>query len=118
MFVSSTRNLEACLNSRILTSAAGTKIPALGLGTFEPGPPGSGRCSTAVKAGILAGYRHIDTAALYGEDVSAVFAHEHPDGLADPIYTARTHLFLASDDAKEINGQVLIVDGGASNLHP
>ncbi|KAK5217802.1 hypothetical protein LTR72_009465 [Exophiala xenobiotica] len=56
----------ASLNPRILTSAAGTKIPALGLGTFEPGPPGSGRCSTAVKEGILAGYRHIDTAALYG----------------------------------------------------
>ncbi|OQV05087.1 hypothetical protein CLAIMM_09880 [Cladophialophora immunda] len=66
MFVSSARNLEASLNSRILTSAGGVEIPALGLGTFEPGPLGTGRCSTAVKAGIQAGYRHIDTAALYG----------------------------------------------------
>ena len=52
------------LNSVEITTMAGTKIPALGLGTFEPGPSGSGRCTTAVKEGILAGYRHIGTAAL------------------------------------------------------
>ncbi|KAH6990068.1 aldo/keto reductase family protein [Ilyonectria destructans] len=50
-----------------VATASGTKIPVLGLGTFEPGSKeGSGRCATAVREGILAGYRHIDTASLYG----------------------------------------------------
>lgn len=42
------------------------KVPVLGLGTFEPGTNGNGRCAIAVREGIRAGYRHIDTAALYG----------------------------------------------------
>ncbi|POR33564.1 Uncharacterized protein TPAR_06252 [Tolypocladium paradoxum] len=54
------------LSTSVMTSSSGARIPAIGLGTFEPDPAGSGRCSTAVKEGILAGYRHIDTAALYG----------------------------------------------------
>jgi NAD(P)-dependent dehydrogenase (short-subunit alcohol dehydrogenase family) len=45
---------------------------------------------------------------------SEVFAREHPSGLADPVHAARAHLFLVSDDAMEVNGQVLVVDGGAS----
>ncbi|KAJ9134253.1 hypothetical protein NKR23_g10260 [Pleurostoma richardsiae] len=56
----------ANLQNKVFESSSGTRIPAIGLGTFEPGPGGGGRCSTAVKEGILAGYRHIDTAALYG----------------------------------------------------
>lgn len=54
------------LSTRVVKTASGAKIPALGLGTFEPGPVGSGRCARAVKEGLLAGYRHIDTAGLYG----------------------------------------------------
>ncbi|KAM5347489.1 hypothetical protein ACJ41O_010494 [Fusarium nematophilum] len=54
------------LQSRVQVSASGTKIPAIGLGAFEPGSGGQGRCRTAVKEGILAGYRHVDTAAFYG----------------------------------------------------
>lgn len=41
-------------------------IPALGLGTFEPNKGDDpDKCSKAVTAGLKAGYRHIDTAALY-----------------------------------------------------
>ncbi|KAM5354821.1 hypothetical protein ACJ41O_001467 [Fusarium nematophilum] len=54
------------LSARVVTTFSGVAIPAIGLGTFEPGPAGSGRCATAVKEGLLAGYRHVDTAALYG----------------------------------------------------
>lgn len=53
------------LPTTVIANASGARIPALGLGTFEPGLAGSSRCSTAVKEGILAGYRHVDTAALY-----------------------------------------------------
>lgn len=54
------------LSARVVTTSSGAKIPAIGLGTFVPGTSGSGRCARAVKEGLLAGYRHIDTAALYG----------------------------------------------------
>jgi NAD(P)-dependent dehydrogenase (short-subunit alcohol dehydrogenase family) len=47
------------------------------------------------------------------KDVQAGFAQSHPAGrLARPEEIARTILFLASDDAKFMNGSVLAVDGG------
>lgn len=54
------------LQNRVLVSASGTQIPAIGLGTFEPSSGEKDRCRTAVREGLLAGYRHIDTAAFYG----------------------------------------------------
>lgn len=44
----------------------GNEIPCVGYGTFqiEPGPP----CVEAVLAALEAGYRHIDTARLYGNE--------------------------------------------------
>lgn len=54
------------LSHKVVTTSSGAEIPAIGLGTFEPGSLGSDRCATAVKEGLRAGYRHIDTAALYG----------------------------------------------------
>lgn len=44
----------------------GTEIPVLGLGVFqtEPGP----RTEQAVRWALEAGYRHIDTAAMYGNE--------------------------------------------------
>ncbi len=43
----------------------GVDIPAIGLGTW---PLTGEACDTAVKAAIDAGYRHIDTAAKYGNE--------------------------------------------------
>lgn len=45
----------------------GTKIPALGLGVFRS--PAGPTTQTAVLAALEAGYRHIDTAAIYGNEV-------------------------------------------------
>jgi diketogulonate reductase-like aldo/keto reductase len=46
--------------------AAGVEIPALGFGTWQlTGPP----CETMVAEAIRLGYRHIDTAAIYGNEV-------------------------------------------------
>ncbi|KEF53492.1 uncharacterized protein A1O9_10467 [Exophiala aquamarina CBS 119918] len=53
-------------NPWFIESASGFRIPGPGLGTFDTQGSGDGRCMQAVKEGILAGYRHIDTAALYG----------------------------------------------------
>src|SRR5487761_1741369 len=46
-------------------AAKGARLPALGLGTWAL----SGRtCHDAVRAGLAIGYRHIDTAQLYGNE--------------------------------------------------
>jgi 2,5-diketo-D-gluconate reductase B len=50
----------------IFRTIGGVKIPALGLGTF--GLTGS-ECERAVRAAIDMGYRHIDTAPRYGNEV-------------------------------------------------
>lgn len=46
----------------------GVEIPCIGFGTWRI--PGGEECVTAVKTAILAGYRHIDTAAVYGNETS------------------------------------------------
>jgi diketogulonate reductase-like aldo/keto reductase len=48
-----------------LTLNNGVEIPALGFGVFQT-PPDETR--TAVEAALAAGYRHIDTAAAYGNE--------------------------------------------------
>jgi diketogulonate reductase-like aldo/keto reductase len=48
-----------------LTLNNGVVMPALGLGVFQT-PPGETRA--AVTAALQAGYRHIDTAAAYGNE--------------------------------------------------
>jgi len=49
-----------------IESSSGVRIPGPGLGTFDTQGSGDGRCARAVQEGIRAGFRHIDTAALYG----------------------------------------------------
>lgn len=50
----------------IIRQVNGIDIPALGLGTFRlTGPEGV----TAIREGIGMGYRHIDTAIMYGNEV-------------------------------------------------
>src|SRR5947199_1978500 len=48
-----------------LTLNNGVQMPALGLGVFQT-PPDETR--DAVRAALDAGYRHIDTAAAYGNE--------------------------------------------------
>jgi diketogulonate reductase-like aldo/keto reductase len=45
--------------------AHGAQIPAVGLGTW---PMRGKECARAVETAIAAGYRHIDTAAIYGNE--------------------------------------------------
>lgn len=53
-------------NTDILTLNNGTKIPAVGLGTWQATEKGAAR--NATKVALENGYRHIDTAAIYGNE--------------------------------------------------
>src|SRR5690349_25116307 len=48
-----------------LTLTNGVSMPALGLGVFQSPPE---ETAAAVAAALTAGYRHIDTAAAYGNE--------------------------------------------------
>src|SRR5690242_11605497 len=50
------------------TLYSGAKIPAVGLGTFGSDRFSGEAIAEAVKGAILAGYRHIDCASVYGNE--------------------------------------------------
>ena len=52
------------VSARSLTLNCGVKIPQLGLGVWQSG----GQTKKAVLSAISAGYRHVDTAAVYGNE--------------------------------------------------
>ncbi len=53
------------MSTPILTLNNGVELPAIGLGVFQSSPQDT---VTAVRAALDAGYRHIDTAAAYGNE--------------------------------------------------
>jgi diketogulonate reductase-like aldo/keto reductase len=79
--------------------ANGARIPALGLGTWTLRDEA---CSDAVQWALAAGYRHIDTAAMYGNE-DAVGAGLRASGLdRDAVFvtTKVWHSDLAPDDLR------------------
>ena len=48
-------------------TANGVAVPAVGFGTFQ-GDDGNSKVKEVVLAALRAGYRHIDTAAAYGNE--------------------------------------------------
>jgi len=70
-----------------ITLMNGTKIPCIGFGTWQT--PDGTVATKAVKTAIQLGYRHIDTAAIYGNEKS-VGEGIHQSGIA------RENLFVTS----------------------
>jgi 2,5-diketo-D-gluconate reductase A len=56
---------EAIMTKNTITLNNGVEMPAIGLGVFQSPPMETG---AAVEAAIRSGYRHIDTAAAYGNE--------------------------------------------------
>ena len=56
------------ISTRTITPASGIPIPVLGLGTFDANQDSSDKGMNKIAAAIKAGYRHLDTAALYGSE--------------------------------------------------
>jgi len=73
----------------------GLGIPALGLGVWQT--PSGKQCEAAVLAALEAGYRHIDTAAIYGNEAS-VGAALHKSGIP------RTEIFVTTKLWNEDHG--------------
>ena len=53
------------MSDRMITLNNGVEMPTLGLGVFQSAPEDT---SAAVEAALCGGYRHIDTAAVYGNE--------------------------------------------------
>ena len=53
------------MSTPILTLNNGVELPAIGLGVFQSSPE---ETVTAVRAALESGYRHVDTAAAYGNE--------------------------------------------------
>ena len=73
-----------------LTLNSGQAMPVIGLGTWQAP---AGQVGAAVKAALEGGYRHIDCAAIYGNEaeIGAVFAEAFSSGLVK-----REDLFVTS----------------------
>lgn len=83
-----------------LTFANGDGIPAIGLGTWKSKP---GEGYTAVKEAISLGYRHIDCAAVYGNEakIGKALAECFQSGLVSRKDIWITSKLWSSDHAKE-----------------
>jgi diketogulonate reductase-like aldo/keto reductase len=79
------------MNSMKLNLNNGVEIPALGLGVFQT-PPDETRA--AVEAALEAGYRHIDTAAAYGNE-REVGEAIHGSGLARDEVFVETKIWIS-----------------------
>eukprot|EP00440_Ansanella_granifera_P074748 gb/GFBE01081118.1/.p1 GENE.gb/GFBE01081118.1/~~gb/GFBE01081118.1/.p1 ORF type:complete len:336 (+),score=116.77 gb/GFBE01081118.1/:1-1008(+) len=73
----------------MLTLSSGHKMPMIGLGTWKSKP---GEVKAAVEAAIDAGYRHIDCAAIYGNEVEVGEAFKAKFGSTVP----REEVFVTS----------------------
>jgi 3-oxoacyl-[acyl-carrier protein] reductase len=80
---------------------------------------GSGVTANAVAPGIARTPQSLDEVNSLGVEGLAAVARLIPAGyVAEPRDVAGVYAFLASDDAKYVTGQTIVVDGGVSVVEP
>lgn len=98
------------------TTAGGARIPAIGLGTFASDRYTGEQVAGAVKGAIEAGYRHIDCAAVYGNErlVGEVLRDVQQAGLP------RADLWITSKLWNDKHGEADVIpacEGSLRDLH-
>ncbi|XP_042502759.1 aldo-keto reductase family 4 member C10-like [Macadamia integrifolia] len=85
----------------------GAKIPAIGLGTWQSG---GDLCVEAVKTALKAGYRHIDCAHLYGNEIEVgeALAEAFKGGLKREEIFLTSKLYCGSNSIKRIENSVRV----------
>lgn len=85
----------------------GAKIPAIGLGTWQNG---GDLCIEAVRAALKAGYRHIDCAHLYGNEIEVgkALAEAFQEGLRREDVFLTSKLYCATNSHKRVENSVRV----------
>lgn len=95
------------------TLASGHNIPAIGLGTFGSDYATPDKVAEMVKGGIIAGYRHIDCAAVYGNEleIGRVLSDLLNDGIVE-----REELWITSKVWNDMHGEGQVIEACRKTL--
>jgi len=92
------------VDDRYMVLSDGSRMPRLGLGVWKLTEDGA--CETAVHAALESGYRHFDTAQIYGNEAS-VGAALRASGLdRDEIFVTTKFDPSKSDPMEELHGSL------------
>ncbi|KAK1295874.1 Aldo-keto reductase family 4 member C10 [Acorus calamus] len=85
----------------------GAKIPAIGLGTWQSG---GDLCVEAVKTALKVGYRHIDCAHLYGNEIEVgkALAEAFAGGLKREDVFLTSKLYCATNSHKRVENSMRV----------
>ncbi|KAK1274268.1 Aldo-keto reductase family 4 member C10 [Acorus gramineus] len=85
----------------------GAKIPAIGLGTWQSG---GDLCIEAVKTALKVGYRHIDCAHLYGNEIEVgkALAEAFDGGLKREDVFLTSKLYYATNSHKRVENSMRV----------
>jgi alcohol dehydrogenase (NADP+) len=94
------------------TLRTGAQMPAIGLGTFGSDHVSAGEVAMAVKAAVLAGYRHLDCASVYGNErqIGAVLGELFAQGLR------REELWITSKLWNDKHGETDVIPSCRQSL--
>ncbi|XP_058090426.1 aldo-keto reductase family 4 member C10-like [Magnolia sinica] len=95
------------VNGNYFLLNTGARIPAIGLGTWQSG---GDLCIEAVKTALKVGYRHIDCAHLYGNEIEVgqALAGAFDDGLKREDVFLTSKFYCTTNSLKRIENSVRV----------